>query len=63
MLGSAGLPFVVDRFRFQGRMDAQRWATATTLKVTWDEGLFPGPSPRSAEIPLDADILDFGDRR
>lgn len=63
VLGSDGLPFVVDRFRLQGRMDAQRWAAATTLEGTWNEGLLPNPSPRSAEIPLDVDIVDFGDRR
>jgi hypothetical protein len=60
VLGSDGLPFVFDRFRLQGQMDAQRWATATTLEGTWNEGLLPSPSPRSAEIPL---IVDFGDRR
>ncbi|MFF2245378.1 M23 family metallopeptidase [Arthrobacter sp. NPDC058130] len=63
VLGSDGLPFVVDRFRLQGRMNAQRWAAATTLEGTWNEGLLPSPSPRSAEIPLDVDIVDFGDRR
>ncbi|MDF9751259.1 M23 family metallopeptidase [Arthrobacter sp. ES3-54] len=60
VLGSAGLPFVFDRFRLQGQMDAQRWATATTLEGTWNEGLLPSPSPRSSEIPLDVDIIDFG---
>jgi murein DD-endopeptidase MepM/ murein hydrolase activator NlpD len=39
VLGSSGLPFVVDRFKLQGQVDPQRLATATTLEGTWNEGL------------------------
>ena len=60
VLGSSGLPYVFDRFRLQGRLDPQRWATATTLEGTWNEGLLPTPSPRRAQLPLDLDIVDFG---
>jgi hypothetical protein len=62
VLGSSGLPYVFDRLRLQGRVDPQRWATATTLEGTWNEGLLPRPSPRRAQIPLDLDVIDFGDR-
>lgn len=60
VLGSSGLPFVVDRFRLQGQVDPERWATATTLEGTWNEGLLPSPSPRRTQIPLDLNIIDFG---
>jgi hypothetical protein len=46
--------------RLQGQVDPQRLATATTLEGTWDEGLLPSPS--HAQIPLDLNIVDFGDR-
>lgn len=62
VLGSSGVPFVVDRFSFQGQVDPQRWATATTLEGTWNEGLLASPSPRRAQSPLDLDIIDFGDK-
>jgi hypothetical protein len=62
VLGSSGLPFVFDRFRLQGQIDPQRWATATTLEGTWNEGLLPSPSPRETQMPLDLNIVDFGDK-
>jgi hypothetical protein len=62
VLGSSGLPFVVDRLRLQGQLDPQRWVTATTLEGTWNEGLLPIPSPGHDEMPLDLDIVDFGDQ-
>ena len=65
VLGSAGLPFVVDRFRLQGQMDAQRWAAATTLEGTWNEGLLPDPKPaqrRDSARRRHVDF-DFGERR
>lgn len=62
VLGSSGLPFAFDRFRLQGQVDPQRFATATTLEGTWNEGLLPSPSPRDAQIPLDLNIVDFGAR-
>ena len=61
-LGSSGLPFVFDHFRLQGQVDPQRWATATTLEGTWNEGLLPSPSPRRDQLPLDLDIVDFADK-
>src|SRR4051812_3441634 len=60
VLGSSGLPFVVDRFTLQGQVDPPRWATATTLEGTWNEGLLPSPSPHEAQIPLDLNIVGFG---
>ena len=62
VLGSSGEPFVFDRFRLQGQVDPRRWATATTLEGMWNEGLLPSPSPRDAQMPLDLDVVDFGDK-
>lgn len=62
VLGSSGLPFAFDGFTLQGQVDPQRWAAATTLEGTWDEGLLPNPSPRRAQLPLDLAIVDFGER-
>jgi murein DD-endopeptidase MepM/ murein hydrolase activator NlpD len=62
VLGSSGLPFVFDHFRLQGQVDPQRFATATTLEGSWNEGLLPSPSPRHAQLPLDLNIVDFGNR-
>jgi hypothetical protein len=60
VLGSSGVPFVFDRFKLQGQVDPQRFATATTLEGRWDEGLLPSPSSRNAQLPLDLNIVDFG---
>jgi murein DD-endopeptidase MepM/ murein hydrolase activator NlpD len=62
VLGSSGVPFALDRFSLQGQVDPQRWATATTLEGTWNEGLLSTPSPRRAQSPLDLNIVDFGDK-
>jgi murein DD-endopeptidase MepM/ murein hydrolase activator NlpD len=62
VLGSSGLPFAFDRFTLQGQVDPQRWATATTLEGTWDEGLLPNPSPRHTQLPLASRSLTSGTR-
>jgi hypothetical protein len=60
VLGSSGLPYVLDRFALEGQVDVARWNAATTLEGVWNEGLFASPSPRREQFPLDLNVVDFG---
>jgi hypothetical protein len=59
VLGSDGLPYVIDRFRLAGQIPAAQFAAADGVTGDWSQGLFTQPSPRRRQFPLDLAIIDF----
>ena len=59
VLGSDGLPYVIDRFRLAGQIPAAQFAAADGVTGDWSQGLFTKPSPRRRQLPLDLTIIDF----
>jgi hypothetical protein len=55
VLGSNGIPYVIDSFAFAGRIPAE----AEVLEGSWSHALFPDAKPRHGEFPLDLDIVNF----
>ena len=58
-LASNGMPYVIDSFALAGTIPAKKFAAAPSIEGTWGDGLFPSPSPRHGEFPLDLDVIDF----
>lgn len=59
VLGSDGLPYVIDRFRLAGQIPAAQFAAADGVAGDWSQGLLTKPSPRRRQLPLDLAIIDF----
>jgi murein DD-endopeptidase MepM/ murein hydrolase activator NlpD len=62
VLGSNGIPYMIDSFSFAGRVPAAEFASVQGVEGTWSKGLLPIPSPRHGQFPLDLDIIDFPER-
>ena len=58
VLGSSGLPYVIDRFSVVGQLSAERF-DKTELEGEWSKFLFATPSARTMEFPLDLTVVDF----
>jgi hypothetical protein len=63
MLGSSGLPYVIDSFALAGEMPAAKFVASPGLEGNWGEGLLPTPSPRHDQFPMDLTIVDFSSHR
>jgi hypothetical protein len=63
MLGSSGLPYVIDSFVVAGQIPAAKFAAAPGLEGNWGEGLLPTPSLRHDQFPMDLTIVDFSSHR
>jgi len=59
VLGSNGMPYVIDSFALAGQVPAADFAAASGVEGDWSKGLFPTPSPRHDQLPLDLNIIDF----
>jgi Peptidase family M23 len=59
VLGSNGIPYVIDSFALAGQVSASDFAAATGVEGDWSKGLFPTPIPRHKQFPLDLNIVDF----
>ena len=59
VLGSEGLPYVIDRFGLAGQIPAAQFAAAEGVEGDWSQGLSPQPSTRRRQFPLDLTIIDF----
>jgi hypothetical protein len=58
VLGSSGLPYVIDSFKVVGQLSAKQF-DATELQGEWSKDLFAQPSLRKAEFPVDLTVVDF----
>lgn len=59
VLGSNGIPYVIDSFAIGGQISAAQFAAATGVEGDWSKGLLRTPSPRRHQFPLDLDVVDF----
>ncbi len=59
VLGSNGIPYVIDSFDLDGQVPAADFAAATGVEGNWSKGLLPTPSPRQKQYPLDLNIVTF----
>jgi len=59
VLGSNGIPYLIDSLAIAGQIPAADFAAATTLEGNWNKGLLRNPNPRHDHFPLDLDIVDF----
>ena len=58
VLGSSGLPYVIDGFEVAGQLSAEQFK-ASEVQGEWSKGLYPHPSSRKSEFPLDLSVIDF----
>jgi len=58
VLGSSGLPYVIDSFSVVGQLSAERF-DKTELEGEWSKYLFATPSVRKMEFPVDLTVVDF----
>lgn len=62
VLGSNGIPYVIDSFVFVGRIPADNDEAGTSgLEKSWNSALFDDTSQHHQELPMDLDIVDFPD--
>jgi Peptidase family M23 len=59
VLGSNGLPYVIDSFTVAGNVNAEKFAAATGIEGDWSAGLLPEGTPRRAAFPMDLTIVTF----
>jgi Peptidase family M23 len=58
VLGSSGLPYVIDHFEVAGQLSSQQF-NATELSGEWSKDLSAHPSTRTSEFPLDLTVVNF----
>ncbi|GGA72112.1 peptidase M23 [Edaphobacter acidisoli] len=58
VLGSSGLPYVIDHFQVAGQLSREQF-DKTGIDGEWNEGLDKTSSSRSQEFPLDLTVVDF----
>ena len=63
VLGSNGLPYVIDSFAFDGQVSAAKFAAAPGVEGQWGKGRLRTSSPRERQFPLNLNIIDFPDRK
>ena len=59
VLGSNGIPYLIDSLAIAGQIPAADFAAATGVEGNWSKGLLRSPNPRHDQFPLDLDIVDF----
>jgi hypothetical protein len=59
VLGSNGIPYVIDRFSIAGQIPAGKNAAEVGVEGNFKEGLFSKPSLRQNHFPLDLAIVNF----
>jgi hypothetical protein len=60
VLGSNGIPYVIDSFAIAGQVPLADFEAATGMEGDyWGKGRLPAPSPRRDQYPLDLNIVDF----
>lgn len=63
VLGSNGIPYVLDAFELAGQVSKANFENATGIEGDWSKGLLTVPSPRSNQFPLDLNIVNFAERK
>jgi hypothetical protein len=63
VLGSSGVPYVIDSFAFAGQISEEKFAAAPGIEGDWSDGLLRKPSPRAKQFPMDLTIVNFPNKR
>jgi hypothetical protein len=63
VLGSSGIPYVIDSFAFAGQIPEEKFAAAPGVEGDWSDGLLHTPSSRDKQFPMDLTIADFAGKR
>ncbi len=63
VLGSSGIPYVIDSFEMAGQVSESDFEKATGVEGDWSKGLLPAPSPRHDQFPLDLNIVNFASQK
>lgn len=61
VLGSNGIPYVVDSFATAGQIPEEVLAAAKGIEGDYSKGIAPVASPRHDEFPMNLSIIDFSD--
>jgi Peptidase family M23 len=59
VLGSNGIPYVIDSFALAGRMPSDKESEAQGIEGNWTRSLFPSARPQHDVYPLDLDVVNF----
>ena len=59
VLGSDGLPYVIDKFDFAGQVDPVAFEAAPGIEGNWGQGRMKQPEPRQQQFPLNLNIISF----
>jgi hypothetical protein len=59
VLGSSGIPYVIDSFAYDGQIPADKFAKATSIEGSWNGDKLPKPVERHNEFPMDLSIVSF----
>jgi len=59
VLGSNGIPYVIDKFEYAGEIPAAKFAASNGMEGSWNQGLLRSPNVRQAQFPLALAIVDF----
>jgi hypothetical protein len=60
VLGSDGLPYVIDQFSYDGQVDPQALVAADdNLTGRFDQGKLPQAQPRTDQLPLNLAVINF----
>jgi Peptidase family M23 len=62
VIGSNGIPYVIDSFAYDGQVSREKFASAPSLAGKWGENRLATPNPRQDEFPMDLTIIDFGSK-
>jgi hypothetical protein len=59
VLGSSGLPYVIDSFVYAGQVPAAEFAPASGVEGDWSKALLTTPNPRRGQFPQDLAVVTF----
>lgn len=59
VLCSNGIPYTIDSFAVAGQISLSDFAKASGVEGDWGKGMFPAPSPRHDQYPMDLNIVTF----
>ncbi len=59
VLGSDGVPYVIDRFAMTGQVSVSQFNAAPDVTGVWDQNRLNPPSARTGQFPLNLNIINF----
>jgi hypothetical protein len=59
VLCSNGIPYTLDSFTYEGEIPMTDYVASTTIEGKWNKGMLPSPSERTAQYPMNLDIVGF----